>query len=66
MRNTTTPFVVAVLHTCIIPYDTPKTILSAKGPHFIADLFKTLCYLLGIQMETTTEYHPQPNGQTER
>src|ERR1700690_3226183 len=44
----------------------PKSILSDHGPQFVADFTRELYRLLGIKLATSTAYHPQPDGQTER
>jgi len=40
--------------------------LSDRGPQFIAEFTRELHRLLGIKMLTSTAYHPQTDGQTER
>jgi len=44
----------------------PKSIISDRGVQFAAGMMKELNNLLGIQMELSTAYHLQTNGQTER
>jgi len=44
----------------------PKSIISDRGVQFAAGIMKELNNLLGIQMELSTAYHLQTNGQTER
>ena len=44
----------------------PKTLLSDKGLNFTSNLFRNICQTLNIDKITTTSYHPQCNGQTER
>src|SRR3979490_1646931 len=41
-------------------------VISDRGPQFIADFTRELYRLLGIKKSTSTAYHPQSDGQTER
>jgi transposase InsO family protein len=44
----------------------PNRFVSDRGPQFIAEFTRELYRLLGIKLATTTAYHPQGDGQTER
>ncbi|KAI9565040.1 hypothetical protein GHT06_008785 [Daphnia sinensis] len=44
----------------------PRVIISDRGTNFISELFNELCKALRIKHCTTTAYHPQTNGLTER
>jgi hypothetical protein len=44
----------------------PKRVISDRGPQFVASFTKELYRLLGIKLATSTAYHPQTDGQTER
>src|SRR6266436_5983732 len=44
----------------------PRSIVSDCGPQFVAEFTRELYRLLGITLSTTTAYHPQADGQTER
>jgi len=44
----------------------PKCVVSNCGPQFIALFTKELYRLLGIQISSSTAWHPQTDGQTER
>jgi hypothetical protein len=44
----------------------PHSIVFNRGPQFIAEFTRELYRLLGITLSTTTAYHPQADGQTER
>jgi hypothetical protein len=44
----------------------PDVVLSDRGPQFVADFTHELYRLLGIKLATSTAYHPQTDGQTER
>jgi len=43
-----------------------RKVMSDRGPQFIAAFLKELYQLLGIEAMTSTTYHPQTDGQTER
>ena len=44
----------------------PHKVISDRGPQFIAAFMKELFRLLGIEAASSTVYHPQTDGQTER
>lgn len=44
----------------------PASIISDRGPQFIADLWKAFCKRLGIEAKLSTAFHPETDGQTER
>jgi len=44
----------------------PKRVISDHGPQFVALFTKELYRLLGIQISSSTAWHPQMDGQTER
>jgi len=43
----------------------PKRVVSDRGPQFVASFTKEL-YRLGIRLSSSTAWHPQTDGQTER
>jgi len=43
----------------------PKRVVSDRGPQFVASFTKELYRLLGIQLSSSTAWHPQTDGQTE-
>jgi len=43
-----------------------KHVVSNRGPQFVASFTKELYRLLGIQLSSSTAWHPQTDGQTER
>ena len=43
----------------------PHSIVSDRGPQFVAEFTRELYRLLGITLLTTNTYHPQADGQTE-
>ena len=43
----------------------PKNVISNCGPQFIVAFMSELYWTLGIQMSTSTAYHPQTDGQME-
>ena len=44
----------------------PNDIVSDRGPQFISKFWKSLFQLLKVQINLSSGYHPQTNGQTER
>jgi transposase InsO family protein len=44
----------------------PKSVISDRGPQFIAAFWKAICIRLGIDRRLSTAYHPETDGQTER
>jgi len=44
----------------------PRTVVSDRGPQFVAGFWQALCVALKIQAKLSTPYHPQTDGQTER
>jgi len=44
----------------------PKSIISDKGPQFVAGLMRELNEMLGIKSKLLTVFYPQTDGQTER
>ena len=44
----------------------PRTVVSDRGPQFIAKFWQALCKALKIQAKLSTAHHPQTDGQTER
>jgi transposase InsO family protein len=47
-------------------HGTPQDIVSDRGAVFTSKFMRRLCQLLCITPSTTTAFHPQSNGQTER
>jgi hypothetical protein len=43
----------------------PWSIMSDRGPQFVAELMQELYCLLDITIASPTAYHPQMDGQTE-
>ena len=44
----------------------PEAVLTDQGRNFESNLFRHLCAKYGIEKRSTTGYHPQCNGLTER
>jgi hypothetical protein len=44
----------------------PKTIISDRGPQFIAKFWKAFCVITKMEGHLSTPYHPETDGQTER
>ena len=65
--NHTASQVAATIFSHIIcQFGCPRTILSDQGAEFIGSLMKEFYEIFGITKVTTTAYHPQGNGVTER
>jgi len=47
-------------------YGLLKRVVSDRGPQFIASFTKKLYRLLGVRLSSSTAWHPQTDGQTER
>jgi hypothetical protein len=50
----------------ILQYGVPKQLLTDRGSHFMSNVFEAIASRCGINHITTTTYHPQCNGLTER
>jgi len=44
----------------------PDSIISDRGPQFVAGIMKELNCMLGIETKLSMVFHPQTDGQTER
>ena len=44
----------------------PKSIISDRGPQFVAELIRELNKMLGIESKMSIAFHPQTDRQTER
>jgi len=44
----------------------PKSIISDRGPQFMAGLMRELNQILGIERKMSTVFYPQTDSQTER
>jgi len=47
-------------------YGLPKRVVSDRRPQFVASFTKELYRLLGVRLSSSTAWHPQTDGQTER
>ncbi|KAL5510913.1 hypothetical protein ACEPAG_4670 [Sanghuangporus baumii] len=47
-------------------YGAPKRVISDRGSNFTAQFLKEFCRLINVDWKTSTAYHPQTDGQTER
>src|SRR6202008_711122 len=51
----------------IFPHDgIPKKIISDRDPRFTSKAAKEICYILQINQNISTAFHPQTDGQSER
>ena len=44
----------------------PDSIISDRGPQFVAGIMRELNRMLRIEMKLSTAFHPQTDGQTEQ
>lgn len=44
----------------------PSSIITDRGSLFTSEYYSSLCYALKIKKKTSTAFHPQTDGQTER
>jgi transposase InsO family protein len=56
----------ALMDKIILYHGPPKVIITDRGTNFTSRLFNNLCRELKTKHKTTTAYHPQANGMTER
>ena len=47
-------------------HELPESVVSDRGPQFVAELTKELNKMLGIRTKLSTAFHPQTDRQTER
>ena len=57
---------VAFCEAWVFKYGAPRSLLSDNGKQFVAQLFQSVCKILGVSNIFTATYHPQTNGQVER
>lgn len=50
----------------VVPYHIPDPLLTYNDPQLVGKFFNAVCVTFGTKLITTTAYHPQMNGQTER
>ncbi|CAF1231754.1 unnamed protein product [Adineta ricciae] len=50
----------------ILRFGVPRQLLTDRGSHFMSHVFEAIASRCGINHITTTTYHPQCNGLTER
>jgi hypothetical protein len=56
----------ALMDKIVLYHGPPKVIITDRGTNFTSRLFNNLCRELKTKHKTTTAYHPQSNGMTER
>ena len=56
----------ALMDKIVLYHGPPKIIVTDRGSNFTSQLFNNLCKELRTKHKTTTAYHPQSNGMTER
>ena len=55
-----------LLYSVILPYSSPKVIISDQAKEFLSEVFKKLCKLYSIKTANIVSYHPSSNGLVER
>ena len=56
----------AFLLNWVARFGLPRLVTSDRGTQFTSSLWSTMSQLLGIQLNSTTAFHPQSNGMVER
>ena len=56
----------ALVEKVIFYHGPPKALITDRGSNFTSELFNHVCKALNTKHRTTTAYHPQTNGLTER
>ena len=56
----------AFTETLVSRYRVPAVMITDQGTQFTSNIFKKCAEALGIELRTTTAYHPQCNGKIER
>lgn len=64
--NTTAAQTIKILSSIFSRFGPPLQIVSDNGRQFIAESFQAFCNINGIELTTTSPYHPSSNGQAER
>ena len=59
-------YVVLYVSQIVRLHGAPRTIISDRGPQFIAHFWEHLHQALGTKLIRSSAYHPQTTGQTER
>lgn len=66
MKEITTKKTVFALKAMIGRHGYPRTLTADNGPQFRSEEFKEFCIKEGIELNLTTPYWPQANGEVER
>ena len=66
VKDTSSNTVMKIYHELFATFGTPSTIHSDKGSGFISTSMRRYLNEMGINISTTTPYHPQGNGQCEK
>jgi len=68
VRDTLTSFQTAEIYRDHVwsKHGLPKKVISDRGPQFAAQFMKDLHKLIKVEMNLSTAFHPQTDGQTER
>lgn len=56
----------AFVETIVCKHALPETLLTDNATDFVGKMFQEMCKILGVDHITTTVYHQQANGQSER
>ena len=64
--TTTSTLCSALLHGWVAKFGVPRVMTSDRGAQFTSALWANMSETLGVQLNTTTAYHPESNGMVER
>ena len=55
-----------IVDAIVARHSAPRTLLSDRGPNFLATIVQEVCRLINTRRQHTTAYHPQTDGLVER
>ena len=55
-----------LLHSVVPLYGIPPSLPSDRGPRLVSEVWRQLCELFDVKLNSTSGCYPQASGQTER